>query len=104
MTEAEFIKEAAEALRSATSLQNAARKVYGVCRKAAKAWGMKPEIECNLSSPLQAARGGASPFWHVSFEAGPYDWAVAVSNAFNDKVWAEPYYGFDLHFYPQEER
>lgn len=104
MTEAEFVNAAAEALRKSTSPQNAARRIYGICRKAAKAWGMKPEIECSLASPLQAARSCGSPFWHVSFEAGPYDWAVEVSMAASPKVWAEPYYGFDLHFYAKEER
>jgi hypothetical protein len=87
MTEQEFITAAADALRKANSPQNAARRIYVVCRKAAKAWGMKPDIECKVG------RG------YVNFEAGPYDWAVAVSQAANDKVWAEPYYGFDLYFY-----
>jgi hypothetical protein len=101
MTEAEFIQRAATALRTAATPQEAARGVYRACVAYAKAEGMKPEIECALRSPLQSARRGGSGHWYVNFEAGPHDWAVAVSMVSGDKVWAEPHYGFDLYFYPK---
>lgn len=99
MTEAEFIQQAAEALRNVDTPAKAARAMHAVCKDAAKAWGMKPRIECALRTPLQSAKFGGSPFWYVGFEAGPYDWAVAASDVANDKVWAEPHYGFDMYFY-----
>ena len=104
MTEAEFVHAAAEALRSAKSTGEAARKIHAICREAATAWGMKPDIECSLRSPVKSAHAGDGAHWHVSFEAGPYDWAVEVSSISSPKVWAEPYYGFDLSFYSKEAR
>jgi hypothetical protein len=54
--------------------------------------GCKPEIECFM----QPERGG----WRVSFEAGPFDWAVVASEALCQVgIFAEPYYSFDLCFY-----
>lgn len=99
MTEAEFITAATEALRLSSSPQQAARAVYKTCVAYAKAEGMKPEIECALRSPLQAAKEGREAAWYVNFEAGPHDWAVDVSMSPSSKVWVEPYYGFDLYFY-----
>lgn len=41
----------------------------------------------------------------VAFEAGPYEWAIGTSMAIGsrcDKL-VEPYYSFDLCFYPGED-
>lgn len=99
MTEADFINAAAKALRNSTTPAMAATRMHTICRVAAKAWGMKPDIECALRSPEQSKAFGGGSNWYVCFEAGPHNWAVAVSEAANDKVIAEPYYGFDLSFY-----
>ena len=100
MTEAQFIKAAADAISKATSPSNAARRVYAVCRKAAEAWGMKPDIEVALRRPGEAKCYGTDQSWYVTFEAGPYEWAVAASLNVDTrgKVLAEPYYSFDLSF------
>jgi len=100
MKASEFRKIATRAIRTAATPQAAARAVHRVCVAYAKANGMKPEIECCLRSPLQSARKGGSGHWYVGFEAGPVDWAVNITiDGFGGKVWAEPYYGFDLYFY-----
>lgn len=104
MTDQELIRKAAEALRNAATPQAAARAINRLCVAHAKANGMKPKIECSLSSPLQSAKRGGLPFWHVGYEAGPYDWAVEASMSSGAKVWAEPYYGFDLYFYAKEAK
>jgi hypothetical protein len=40
----------------------------------------------------------------VAWEAGPYDWAVTASMAITHATGklVEPWYGFDLSFYPGE--
>ena len=69
-----------------------AKAVYEVICKAAAAEGMKPEIECYL----RPETGG----YRVSFEAGPYSWAIVASEALSQcGIFAEPYYNFDLCFY-----
>lgn len=104
MTEAEFIEEVRAAMRKAPSPRDAAHRVHAVCRKAATAWGMKPDIEVSLRSPVASKAHGGQRNWHVSFEAGPHDWAVEASMGSGGKVWAEPYWGFDLYFHQTEVR
>lgn len=102
MTEAEFIKAAARAISASTSPAMAAKRVHTICRVAAKAWGMKPDIEVALRKPGEPRCYGTDGTWYVSFEAGPYEWAVAASLNVDTKgkVLAEPYYSFDLCFSP----
>jgi hypothetical protein len=41
----------------------------------------------------------------VAYEAGDYQWAIGASFALCDALGkvVEPYYGFDLCFYPSED-
>ncbi len=100
MTESEFIKAAAGAISNAANPEQAARDTYETCRKAAEAWGMKPEIEVSIRAPGERRHHDHINCWSVSFEAGPYEWAIAASLSVNTrgKVLAEPYYSFDLCF------
>jgi hypothetical protein len=60
----------------------------------AKAMGCNPERECFM----RAENGG----WRISFEAGPYQWAIVASEALcQSGIFAEPHYSFDLCFYPE---
>ena len=64
-----------------------------ICRFAAET-GCNPEIECFM----RQERNG----WRVSFEGGPYSWAIVASEALCQVgIFAEPYYNFDLCFYPE---
>lgn len=101
MTEGQFIKAVADAISKATDPEAAAKATYEACRKAAEAWGMKPEIEVSIRAPGEPRHHDCIDCWAVTFEAGPYEWAVAASLSVNTrgKVLAEPYYSFDLCFF-----
>lgn len=103
MTDNQFIFAVANAIRLAPNTAQAAANVYELCIAKAKADGMKPDIEVAIHRPDQERHHSEIHTWGVCFEAGPYDWAVdasieAVSHG-PCKVYAEPYYGFDLSFY-----
>ena len=65
---------------------------YAAIHDFAKELGMNPDRECFM----KPEDGG----WCVSFEAGPYSWAIVASEALAQVgVFAEPHYSFDLCFY-----
>ena len=100
MTDTEFTELVATAIKTALTPHAAALAVHALCAAKAKAENMKPDIEVAIHSPGQERHHSHTNCWSVCFEAGPYDWAVDASlNAFGGKVFAEPYYGFDLSFY-----
>ena len=79
------------------SAEARAKSALTVLRRRCKAAGMDPDIECFM----QKEREGV---WHVSWESGPFDWAIPASMAMisaNGRL-VEPYYGFDLYFYEEE--
>jgi hypothetical protein len=89
---ADLAEAVAKAAAKYKTAQKQAKAVYEVLRKAAAADGMKPDIECYLRPDT----GG----YRVSFEAGPYEWAIVASEALSQcGIFAEPYYSFDLCFY-----
>jgi HJR/Mrr/RecB family endonuclease len=92
-----------------------------VCAKAAS-WGMDPSVECLLLSPSQSTELGYGRFWHVVWEAGPYEWGIRLSMdgvTFEpmdgswdtsspevvmgnpDDWYLEPYHSFDVGFVSQ---
>lgn len=95
---AERIANAAEGLKKATEQADA---VHEALRTFAAEIGMNPDIECFL----RVEGVGRNVSIRVSFEAGPYQWAIVASEALAQVgVFAEPYYSFDLCFYPAEDR
>ena len=62
--------------------------------------GMNPDYEVHIRTPEQRKAQGYSKVWNVSFEAGPFEWAVFASMCIPDCEWGyvEPYYSFDLEF------
>jgi hypothetical protein len=79
----------------------------------------EPGDECTLWSPVEAKARGYSPFWRVSWEAGPAEWGVLLT--LGESMWltelglghdhrpevllqsgngwyTEPHYGFDVGF------
>lgn len=70
-----------------------AKAAYDAMCKFAAETGCKPEIECFM----RQERNG----WRVSFEGGPFSWAIVASEALCQVgIFAEPHYNFDLCFYP----
>jgi hypothetical protein len=56
--------------------------------------GCDPARECFMRQEREG--------WRVSFEAGPYQWAIVASEALAQLgIFAEPHYSFDLCFYPE---
>ncbi len=61
--------------------------------------GFQPDIEVHIHTPEQTEARGYGRFWNVSFEAGPFEWAVHASMVIDNPNWyVEPYYSFDLQF------
>lgn len=94
-----LVERVSEILRTYKSPAGAAKAVYAECRLYAAQAGMKPDVEVQIYKPGEDRFSGQTKCWAVCFEAGPYEWAVEASMA-GGKVHAEPYYSFDLHFYP----
>lgn len=61
--------------------------------------------EVGYWEPGQQAFDGDGNRYLVSLEAGPYQWAIGASMAIVGLCGklAEPYYSFDLSFYPGED-
>lgn len=88
---AERVALAASKYKSCKGRANAA---YMAMRDFASAIGCNPDSECFI----RKEDGG----YRVSFEAGPYSWAYVASEALCQcGILAEPYYNFDLCFYPE---
>lgn len=69
--------------------------VFAVLRHVARSWGQDPDIE----TFMRDERGQ----WRVSWESGPYSWAIVASEALGQVgIFAEPHYSFDLCFYPED--
>lgn len=95
-----FTQRVAKAISSHKTPAGAAKAVYRECRLFAIEAGMKPDIEVAIRKPGELRHHDNVECWSVCFEAGPYEWAVEASLGASGPVLAEPYYSFDLSFYP----
>lgn len=78
---------------AATALHAALERI---CRDQ---YSQNPEIELFLHSPEQSQEHIGVKRWHVSWEAGPWEWAIRLSFAMqSEKWWVEPYWSFSLTF------
>lgn len=80
----------------------AAKATYEVVKNHAALQGQKPEIECFIRKPGEARHFDDATCWVVAWEAGPYEWAISASCSEAFPRLVEPYYSFDLTFYPAE--
>lgn len=88
---AERVALAASKYKSCKGRANAA---YMAICKFASDIGCNPQSECFI----RKEDGG----YRVSFEGGPFYWAIVASDAlYQCGILAEPYYSFDLCFYPE---
>lgn len=85
-----------------------AKAAYAAVREACAAEGQNPDIETFIKTPEESHDylGGTPGVWLVCWEAGPYMWAIDIGMAIVKQTGklCEPHYGFDLTFYPQEDR
>lgn len=77
------------------------KAIHTALRHACPYFGHDPDYETFMRS--EKKRGDQQQH-HVSWEAGPYDWAIPASFAVMDASGrlCEPYYGFDLQLYDWE--
>ena len=76
------------------SCKGRAKAAYDAMCKFAAAIGCNPDKECYIRQEREG--------WRISFEAGPYQWAIVASEALCQcGIFAEPHYSFDLCFYPK---
>ena len=90
-------------LSSHKTKAGAAKALYNHLCKCAKAEGQNPDMEVIIKTPEEAKTHGVGNCWWVSWEAGPYQWAIGFSlggrgSNFEAGWYTEPYYGFDLCF------
>ena len=77
----------------------AAKAFYKAVCKEAESRGQDPELEVHIWSPEQNVARGYCRSWCVSWESGPYEWAIGTSYQLHGEAWyTEPYYSFDLCF------
>lgn len=89
---AEMVARAVHGKKSAKGQAEAAHRAVCVF---AREQGHNPDIECFVRKEQDQ--------WRVSYEAGPYHWAMPASDALSQVgVLAEPYYSFDLCFYGEQ--
>lgn len=95
------LRQAMKALAKPTA-ESMARAAFAELKKIAVECGMR-ESEVGIWEPGKPRYFNDTSCWTVAFEAGPHDWAVSatLSDVFPKLV--EPYYGFDLCFYPSED-
>ncbi len=79
-----------------------ANRLYEALRKAAKLDGQEPIYEVYAWHPHRKAQQG--PCWGVSWEAGPFQWAIGASFIVMDMTGrlCEPHYSFVLCLYEAE--
>lgn len=99
----------------------AAKALYQWCRKQSEELGQKPDKEVALWSPKESEEHGCGKAWRVMWESGPFEWGVSLSLGGSylapemdysytqepevlmldaEHFTAEPYYSFDIGFYP----
>lgn len=97
--------EAAIAALHKPKAETMAKAVHAVLLKHAALHGQDPACEVAIFKPGQPRYFREDNCWTVTWEAGPHDWAISISMMITTmarKV-VEPYYGFDLCFYPNED-
>jgi len=78
----------------------AAKAFHKALAKTVKEFGMNPDVETFIKTPEESEKAGYGRGWTVSWESGPYEWAIDASwKVQNSPTWyTEPYYSFDLCF------
>ena len=79
----------------------AAKALYKALCETSKKFGHDPAWEVHLMAPKKSSEMGYGNNWRVSWEAGPYQWAIGTSFQVCNHAagwYTEPYYSFDLCF------
>lgn len=94
------------ALNKDMNAETAAKATFEVLKTLAGEIGQKPDVEVGIFEPGKCGYFDNRDCWVVAWEAGPYEWGIAGSFAAMDATGklVEPYYSFDLCFYPSEDK
>jgi hypothetical protein len=89
----------------AKTAEKMAYATYRVLKDACVESGQDPKWEVSIKKPGEPRHYSDTTCWCVCWEAGPYQWAIPVSMDIVTGCGklAEPYYSFDLCFYPGED-
>lgn len=98
------IREANAALDKPTA-ETMAKATYKAIYDLSKEWGQNPDREVFIKAPGEKRHFDNTDCWVVAWESGPYDWAINASMVIGDVTGklVEPFYSFDLCFYPSED-
>lgn len=79
----------------------AAKAVHKALAKMCADMGGSPALEMFIKTPAEALEHGLGENWHVCWESGPYEWAIAAADSVrNDHgIWSEPHWAFSLAIY-----
>jgi hypothetical protein len=91
------------ALPRPVTAQAMAEASHTVLRALASERGQNPDSEVSIRKPGDARHFADQTCYCVAWEAGPWEWAISATlNDVFPKI-VEPYYSFDLCFYPSED-
>lgn len=99
--ESRFKKAVSDAIHNTPTAEAAAKAVFEVVRAFAVESGQNPDVECAFRTPAQNEGFPHGKCYVVSWEAGPFQWAIGASLGGHNRL-TEPHYSFDLTFYPGE--
>jgi len=94
------------ALKGKKTARGCANALYKALREHCAAIGANPDKEVHMWTPAQIAerRGPhGRGCYVVSYESGPYQWAVSFSMCAELKRLMEPHYSFDLCIYTADD-
>lgn len=89
-------------INKAMTAEQAAKATHAAVHKAAERVGQDADRETLIRAPGEPRYFGDTQCWVVAWEAGPYQWGVSASLSDIFPHLVEPYYSFDLTFYPGE--
>lgn len=96
-------RKVGEAVQGKASTKARAEAAYAAIRELSQEWGQNPDIETLFRGPNENGPYPHGKCYVVGWESGPFEWAIAASEACAQAgVFVEPYYSFDLCFYPGE--
>ena len=98
------LKAALTALPVKTA-ETLAKAAYETLRTLSRDMGQDPDREVFIRKPGEPRHFPGENSWCVVWESGPYSWAVPASMVITSATQklCEPYYSFDLCFYPGED-
>lgn len=101
------ISAAMKNIKGKVTAEKMAKTAHAVVREMSAEQGQNPDIETFIKTPEESHdfMGGTPNIWIVCWESGPFEWAISASMKVGEITGkqCEPYWSFDLCFYPSED-